>query len=495
MLEQVDLNKSIDKEMAKTQVKELEKQLAVLQQRIRKQKIPVVLVFEGWGASGKGSLIGKLILEMDPRGFQVYSIGEPSQEEKRFPFLNRYWLNMPARGEMSIFDRSWYQELSVWKIEKKYSQREIADKRDAINRMERQLTDDGCLVLKFFLHISKKQQRMRLEVLSASKNTAWRVTEQDWKRNREYANYYQAWDEMLEQTNTLYAPWHVIAATEKHAALLDILTILNGALEKRLEMQNQMKFPGILPNHMHFSMRQIPKLKEITMLDPMPEEEYRSRLKQDQKKLRKLANKLYRKKIPMIICYEGWDAAGKGGNIRRMAASLDPRDYDVTPIAAPDHTEISHHYLWRFRRHLPKTGHVAIFDRTWYGRVMVERLENLATTEQWTRAYNEINEFEQELIDWGAIIVKFWLHIDKDEQLKRFQERQNTPEKQWKITDEDWRNREKWDQYEVAVDEMLQNTCTSFAPWHVIASNDKYRARVEAIERVIAMIEQRLNGG
>lgn len=493
MLEQVDMKRSVEKEAAKIQIKEKEKQLATLQQRIRQKKIPVVLVFEGWGASGKGSLIGKLILELDPRGFQVYCMGEPSAEEERLPLLNRYWMDMPARGEMSIFDRSWYQELSVWKIEKKYSQWEIEEKRDAINRMERQLTDDGCLLLKFFLHISKKQQRMRFEVLSSSKNTAWRVTEQDWKRNREYATYYQAWDNMLEMTNTTYAPWHVIAASEKHTALLEILTILNEALEQRLAMCDQMKFPGILPEDMHFPMREVPKLHQITMLAPIPEEEYRRRLKQDQKKLRKLANKLYRNKIPLIICYEGWDAAGKGGNIRRMAASFDPRGYDVTPIAAPDHMELSHHYLWRFRRHLPKTGHVAIFDRTWYGRVMVERVENLATPEQWMRAYNEMNEFEQELSDWGAIIVKFWLHIDKDEQLKRFQERQNTPEKQWKITDEDWRNRAKWDQYQVAVDEMLKNTSTSFAPWNIIASNDKYSARVEAIERVIATIEQRLS--
>lgn len=492
MLEQVDMNRSVDKETAKMQIREKKKQLAVLQQKIRQKKIPVVLVFEGWGASGKGSLIGKLILEMDPRGFQVYCMGEPSQEEKRLPFLNRYWLDMPARGEISIFDRSWYQELSVWKVEKQYGRQEMEEKRRAINRMERQLTDDGCLVLKFFLHITKKQQRMRFEVLSASKNTSWRVTEQDWKRNREYGTYYKVWDEMLEQTNTPYAPWHLIAAKDRHVALLDILTILNDALEQRLEKQEQMKFPGILPGDMHFCMRQIPKLSEITMLDALPEEEYRVRLKQDQKKLRKLANKLYRKKIPLIICYEGWDAAGKGGNIRRMAASFDPRGYDVTPIAAPDHMELAHHYLWRFRRHIPKTGHVAIFDRTWYGRVMVERVENLATPEQWTRAYNEMNEFEQELTDWGAVIVKFWLHIDKDEQLERFQERQNTPEKQWKITDEDWRNREKWDRYEVAIDEMLQNTSTSFAPWHVIATNDKYRARVEAIERVIAAVEQRL---
>jgi len=211
-----------------------------------------------------------------------------------------------------------------------------------------------------------------------------------------------------------------------------------------------------------------------------------------QSKLKKLSYKLYKKRIPLILCYEGCDAAGKGGNIKRVVASLDPRDYDVTPIAAPDSREAAHHYLWRFRNNIPKSGHIKIFDRTWYGRVMVERVEGFCSKEEWKRAYNEINEFEKELTDWGAIVVKFWLQIDKEEQLARFTQRQETPEKQWKITDEDWRNREKWDKYEVAVNDMLKYTSTVDAPWTIVESNSKYFARIKTLETIIEAVEKRI---
>ena len=219
---------------------------------------------------------------------------------------------------------------------------------------------------------------------------------------------------------------------------------------------------------------------------------YEKELEELQARLADLHNRIYQKKIPVIITYEGWDAAGKGGNIKRLTAALDPRGFEVHPIASPEPREKNRHYLWRFWNRLPKDGHIAIFDRTWYGRVMVERLEGFCSENDWQRAYNEINEFEKELCDWGAVLVKFWVHIDKDTQLARFTDRQNTPEKQWKITDEDWRNREKWDAYEVAVDEMIQKTSTVFAPWHILESNDKHYARLKALKTVIEEIEKKL---
>ena len=228
------------------------------------------------------------------------------------------------------------------------------------------------------------------------------------------------------------------------------------------------------------------------MLFRSTEEEYDTLLNQYQKRLRELHNELYRKKIPVIIAYEGWDAAGKGGNIKRITEALDPRGYEVHPIASPEPHEKARHYLWRFWNRLPKTGHVAIFDRTWYGRVMVERLEGFCSENDWQRAYVEINEFEKELADWNAVIVKFWVQIDKDTQLARFKERENTPEKRWKITDEDWRNREKWDLYEEAVNEMLQKTNTAYAPWHILESNDKKYARIKALKTVIEAIEKKM---
>ena len=298
---------------------------------------------------------------------------------------------------------------------------------------------------------------------------------------------------MLEMTNTEYAPWNVVSSMNKTEAMHDILSIIVENIESRLKSKDSDRI-GIRAESMQHELVDMPKLKDIDLaICSMEEDEYRKTLKKLQKKLNKLSYKLYKKRIPLIICYEGWDAAGKGGNIKRVASSLDPRDYEVTPIAAPVSYEKNRHFLWRFQKKLPKTGHIVIFDRTWYGRVMVERLEGFCSENAWKRAYNEINEFEAELTDWGAVVVKFWLQIDKDEQLKRFNDRKNTPEKQWKITDEDWRNREKWDKYEVAVNQMIKYTSTKNAPWTIIESNSKYYARIKALETIIAAVEQRLD--
>ena len=262
------------------------------------------------------------------------------------------------------------------------------------------------------------------------------------------------------------------------------------SIERALERR-----PGStpLPKTEQFPLAQMPLLSKVSLDKTVrSDEEYRTQLKSAQKRLRELHNVLYRKKIPLIIVYEGWDAAGKGGNIKRLASALDPRGAEVHPIAAPESFELSRHYLWRFWTRLPKTGHVAIFDRSWYGRVMVERLEGLCSEADWKRAYHEMNEFEHELVRWGAIVIKFWIHIDPDTQLERFQERQNTPEKRWKITDEDWRNREKWPQYEKAVNEMLRKTSTQFAPWYIVESKDKRYARLKALNTVIQAIETRI---
>ena len=269
---------------------------------------------------------------------------------------------------------------------------------------------------------------------------------------------------------------------------MQVLETLMSCIQNRLD--HEKKDALIIDNI--YPLRETINLNECDLSLTIDEETYRKELKKCRKKLRKLHNIIYRKKIPVIIAYEGWDAAGKGGNIKRVTSGLDPRGYTVYPIAAPDKSEINRHYLWRFYKRLPKDGHVAIYDRTWYGRVMVERLEGFCSENDWQRAYNEMNEFEKELSDWGAVVIKFWVQIDKDTQLARFTERQNTPEKQWKITDEDWRNREKWDLYENAVTEMLQKTNTEFAPWFVLESNDKKYARIKAMKIVIDEIEKKI---
>ena len=504
MLKEVDLHAELtdeEKPEVKAEVKALGDKMGVLQQKLKQAGIPVVIVFEGWGASGKGSQIGQLLLNLDPRGVMMYSTVDPSEEEKRKPFMNRFWMEIPKRGEIAIFDRSWYHEWIA-----KGDQGHLRE----ISTFERQLTDDGYELIKIFLHISKKEQARRLKNLEEDKTTAWRVKKADWKQNEKYEAFSERYEIVLSETNYENSPWNVISGMNRKETQRDILRLIVERMEARLAeaeiltaektavkkkgrpAKKKVCVKGIMPEEMEFPMVPMPKISEVDLNCAISEEEYEQRLDKLQKKLMKLSYKLYKKHIPLIIGYEGWDAAGKGGNIKRLVSCFDPRDYVVKPIAAPDAYEKSRQFLWRFRKYLPKTGHIAVFDRTWYGRVMVERVEGFCTENDWKRAYNEINEFERELYDWGAIVVKFWLQIDKDEQLARFNDRQNTPEKQWKITEEDWRNREKWEAYEVALDDMLQYTSTEFAPWHIIESNNKQYARIKAIETVIDAIEQRL---
>ena len=297
-------------------------------------------------------------------------------------------------------------------------------------------------------------------------------------------------DKFLDATDSSRAPWYIIDGSSKKWAELQVLEILTEGIDVALQNHS---LAVLIPQNV-FPLMDMPKLSDISLQDKtVSDEEYSKRLKELQGKLRELHNSIYHKKIPVIIAYEGWDAAGKGGNIKRVTEALDPRGYEVFPIASPLPYEKSRHFLWRFFTRLPRSGHVAIFDRTWYGRVMVERIEGFCSENDWKRAYNEINEFEKELYDWGAVIIKFWIQIDKDTQLERFTLRQNTPEKQWKITDEDWRNREKWDQYETAVNEMLQKTSTTYAPWHIIESVDKKYARLKTLEVIVDAIEKAIS--
>lgn len=230
-------------------------------------------------------------------------------------------------------------------------------------------------------------------------------------------------------------------------------------------------------------------LDKCDMTLALDKETYRTRLAELQVRLRELEFAIYHERVPVMIMYEGWDAAGKGGNIKRVVERLDPRGYTVVSVAAPRGDEKTHQYLWRFWQHIPKAGHVAIFDRSWYGRVLVERIEGFCTTDDWKRAYQEINEFESQIVSFGGVIVKFWIHITQEEQLRRFEERKDDPFKNWKLTDEDWRNRDKWNPYMEAVEEMLMRTSTHYAPWTIIEGNDKYYARIKALSTITEAIQ------
>ena len=519
MLEKVDLTKKISKEEYKEKMPQLESKLGRLQRECKALGIPVLIVFEGFGASGKGLQIGHLIQSMDPRGFEVHPVKNETEEERMHPFMWRFWTKTPARGRIAVFDGSWYRKVLIDRFEKRTKAKDLPAAFHSINSFEQQLADDGNLIIKLFLDIDKKEQKKRFDKLAKNKETAWRVSQGDRERNAHYDEYAALMEDMLFKTDTDYAPWTIVESMDRRFATLKIYTTVIKAMAEQIEKVQQQNIAKTvekgdkaeaerdvrekenggdeieeIAREADAQMKdlQVSILSKADLSLSYTREEYKEKLDKLQKKMEKLHGELYRRRIPVVLGFEGWDAGGKGGAIKRLTAKMDARGYVVNPTASPNDIEKAHHYLWRFWRAMPKDGHVAIFDRTWYGRVMVERIEGFCTTEEWKRAYKEINDMEKDLYNAGAIVIKFWMHIDKDEQERRFKERQDNPEKQWKITDEDWRNREKWDQYEDAVNEMLMRTSTDYAPWVVVEGNSKYYARVKVLQTVVDAIEERL---
>ncbi len=490
--------------------KDMETTLSTLQQQIVRAQIPVIILFEGFSAAGKGAAISSLILNFDPRGFSVCVTRAPEETESRKPWIQRFMAAIPAHGRIAVFDKSWYS--GMLQIRNNIKKPTLWNSYlDDINTFERQLADDGYLIIKFFLRISRKEQAKRLKKLAAHKDTAWRVNKRDMKNLKRYKQIASFYSQMVAITDRPYARWHVLDAERKCDVRDHVFETVIYELEQALKAKEAKDAQPTNPTspapdavfgadalprtpyiNVKFRLREPQRIENLDLSKDLEREEYKKRLKEGQKELKQLHNVLYKRKIPVVIGFEGNDAAGKGGSIRRVARALDPRGYTVDPISAPTPDERSRHYLWRFYTHLPKTGHITIFDRTWYGRVLVERVEKLTPTERILEAYNEINEFEYQLHKWGAIVVKFWLAVDKDEQLKRFEERRNTPEKQWKITDEDWRNREKWDIYTQAVNDMLSYTNTDFAPWTVVESNSKLYARIKVLDTILAAINEHI---
>lgn len=513
MLDKIDTSRKMNKSEFKRLMEQQRPELALLQRECKELKIPVIFVIEGFGASGKGAMIARLIEPLDPRGFRVYTTQRTSKEEKKHPFLRRFFVKIPARGRISIFDRSWYTKVLRERMDGLTTERELEYAYDEINRFEQLLVDDGTVIIKLFLHISKQEQKQRFEALESNPNTAWRVTKADWEHNHRYKEYVRICDEMLERTDKSYAPWSIIEAEDERYAAAKIyrkvITRLRMECQKRREQERILSKYQELQETLEKRMNEgsdypqgVAKDAEEQFLNgvlngvdlscDISKETYKSKVKELQKKLAILQDAMFLKKIPTVLVFEGWDAAGKGGAIKRLTHKLDPRVYEVIPISAPDETERAHHYLWRFYQHIPAEGHLAIFDRSWYGRVMVERIEGFCSRQEWSRAYNELNFFEEQLSNAGAIVIKFWLHIDKEEQEKRFHAREQTPGKEWKITDEDWRNRAKWEEYEKAVDEMIVRTSTTYAPWVVVEANSKQYARIKVLETVIEAYEKRL---
>ncbi len=454
------------------------------------KSFPVIIIIGGVDGAGKGETANILNEWMDPRHIHTHAFGEMSDEERERPRMWRYWRALPPRGQTGILFGAWHSDPIVNRVMGKINAAGMELAMEEIVQFERMLADEGALILKFWFHLSKKAQKKRLKALEADAKTRWRVTETDWQRFKRYDKFCQVSEDALRETSTGYAPWQVVEGSDPNYRYLTVGRAVLGALNKRLagKRLTVSKSAALAP----------PAVDGRTLLSSL---DYNSRLahKHYAKKLEKYQGQLnllsrhkkFRQKS-LIVVFEGVDAAGKGGAIRRVTGALDARHYNVTPVAAPSEEERAQPYLWRFWRSLPRSGRIAIFDRSWYGRVLVERVEKFCAEEDWMRAYHEINDFEEQLAEAGGIVTKFWLTITKEEQLRRFHERKKTPFKNFKITPDDWRNRKKWGAYETAVCDMIERTSNDHAPWLLIPANDKYFARIEILKTLCERLEAAL---
>ena len=490
MFESAELGHKVDKATYRAAEPVLRELLLDAQNELKERRdFPVVMLFGGVKAAGKGETVRQLLAWLDPRQISTYALSQPTDEEAARPPLWRFWRVLPPKGRMAMLFEGWYRRPLDARIAGEIDGDELDASIHEINRFEQLLVAEGALILKFWLHLTKDAQKKRLKRLSKDPLTAWRVTDRDREALKKYDRIRNAGEEVMRLTSTAHAPWTVLDGSDERYRHLTVGRMVEQALVSRLASP---------PQPPEMSMTPIPRreqrtvLTELDMDQKLAGKEYRRRLAEAQGRLSQLfRHKKFGQKA-VIAVFEGSDAAGKGGTIRRITGALDPRQYQVVPVAAPTEEERAQPYLWRFWRHVPELGRLTIFDRSWYGRVLVERVEELCPASDWQRAYEEINDFERELDRYGVLVVKFWLAITKEEQLARFKDREKTGFKRFKITPEDWRNREKWDSYADAVCDMVDRTSTSLSPWTLVAANDKRHARVTVLETLCERIEDAL---
>mgnify|MGYP003382246241 FL=1 len=464
----------------------LDAQYALLQ----KGKFPVIILVNGVDGAGKGETVNLFNEWMDPRHIHTHAFGASTDAERARPEMWRFWQALPPKGRVGILFGSWYTDPILQRVMEKEGRAEFEQRLARIRDHERMLVSEGALILKLWFHLSKDAQKARLKALSEKKKTAWRVTKDDWKHFKHYDQFVRVCELALRETSTGEAPWNIIEGSNHEYRSLTAGGLLLDAMQRRLKGPAPLVTPAEpLPQP---SIDQVNILNTADYTRALKGDDYDRKLEKLQGELNLLTRDRKMRGRSIVMVFEGMDAAGKGSTIRRITRAMDARFYHIVPIAAPTDEERAQPYLWRFWRHMPPHGSAVIFDRSWYGRVLVERVEKFCSEDDWLRAYHEINEFEEQLTVGGAIVAKFWLAISQAEQLKRFKERAKTPHKQFKITDEDWRNRKKWPAYESAVADMIDRTSTDIAPWHLIASNDKPWARVETLKRLVETIERAL---
>jgi polyphosphate:AMP phosphotransferase len=491
MFEPTSIAHDIDKDSFEQQVPALRTEVLETQfDLVEARKFPVILIFAGMEGTGVVDALTTAATVLDTRHVTTYAHDKPTDEESERPRMWRYWRVLPPKGEMGIYTGAWYTKPLTDLILEKTGKSKFRQEMQAINRFESMLAEEGALILKFWLHIDKKEQAKRLRKMDNDARTRWRVEESPWGGSKRYKEVKSAAEQMMTVTHTDRAPWIAIDTTNQyHRSLTVAHTILN-AIRSRLSATDKEE-TAITPKAVQ-KAKACAALTKLDLSQSLEKADYKKKLRKYQDRLNELVwSKKFRKRS-LVLVFEGNDAAGKGGSIRRVTEFLDPRRYRVNQFAAPTDEEKAQAYLWRFWRRLPRLNHIGIFDRSWYGRVLVERVEGFCSEADWRRAYGEINDFEKEMSDAGIIVLKFWLAIDKDEQQARFKAREKTGYKRYKITDEDWRNREKWDDYSAAVCDMIDETNTKIAPWTLVESNSKYFARVKVLKTICEQIEKRL---
>ena len=488
MFESAKLGHKLDKATFKKREPELRGALLEAQFRLaERQEFSVVVLIGGVDGAGKGETVNTLNFWMDPRHIETNAMGEPTQEERERPRMWRFWRALPPKGKIGIFFGSWYTAPIIDRVSGRTDDADLETNIDEILRFEAMLASEGTLVLKYWMHLSKKQQKRRLDALEKEPETRWRVTDTDWDRFNLYDDFRAVSEVALRRTSVPHAPWIVVEGANPNYRMITTATSLLEGVRTRLDNHPPRPPSVTLPKLPEPDDRRV--LRALDLSHRLPRKKYRQELQSLQGRLNLLSRDKKMKERSVVLVFEGADAAGKGGTIRRTVAALDARFYRIIPVAAPTDEEKARPYLWRFWCHLPRTGHFTIFDRSWYGRVLVERVEGFAAESDWMRAYGEINDFEYEMHRHGIILAKFWLHISQDEQFRRFKEREATDHKRHKLTEEDWRNREKWDAYEEAICNMVERTGTRVAPWHLVSTEDKYSGRVEVLRTICETIE------
>ncbi|HWV08475.1 MAG TPA: polyphosphate:AMP phosphotransferase [Pseudomonas sp.] len=489
MLESAEIGHRIDKATFAAEEPALREALLEAQYELKAQgRFPVIILINGVEGAGKGETVKLLNEWMDPRLIQVSTFDQQTDEELARPPAWRYWRQLPPKGRIGIFFGNWYSQMLQGRVHGHFKDAVLDQAISGALGLEQMLCDEGALIFKFWFHLSKQQMKARLDSLKDDPLHSWRISPLDWQQSKTYDKFVRHGERVLRRTSREHAPWHVIEGVDEYYRSLTVGRILLEGLQAALKAPTDQRTNPHAAS-MGASLDNRGLLDSLDMTQQLAKDEYQEQLATEQARFSGLMRDKRMRRHALVAVFEGNDAAGKGGAIRRVTGALDPRQYRIIPVAAPTEEERAQPYLWRFWRHIPGKGNFTIFDRSWYGRVLVERVEGFCSTTDWLRAYGEINDFEEQLTNAGVVLVKFWLAIDADTQLKRFKEREQIPFKRFKITEEDWRNRDKWPQYRDAVEDMVNRTSSEIAPWTLVEANDKRFARVKVLRTINEALE------